>query len=245
MAGWNFGNITATPANKAPKKGPKGMPQIKAAPTAPAVPSVGRLVPGGKVPTNPGGGTVPPSGYKFPDGTSPWLPTPTVPGKDPGTDLSWQDSGYTTALANLLAQKGQGDNAIVAAGRRAAEDKAKNLALLTESTGKSKTAATQSANKSGLFYSGALGKNLGDIDTDSNRRAGDVNTAFTRGEEDRAAQEAGLTTQYNAAQQAAAQQAIDRWINGAAATEQASSPTLDALIAALTAKNTTSNARSR
>lgn len=219
----------------------------------PATPAV-KALPGAKrIPGTAPVPYAPPSGYKMPDPTppvstvGPGTPPPVAPAaKDPASDLSWQDSGYNSTIANLLSQKDQGKAALVAAGRRAVEDRDKNVGLLGESRVKQKTATTQSANKSGLFYSGTLGKNLGDVDTDFDRRTGDVNTAFARSEEDRAAQGAGLDTSFNQAQQSAAQQAIDRWINGAAATESASTPSLQAIIDALSGLNApTVNARSR
>jgi hypothetical protein len=159
----------------------------------------------------------------------------------------WKDSTYNTTLANLLSQKSAGETTLDAAERRASEDKSKNLGLLQEGRGKSKAQTTESANSRGLFYSGALGKQLGEVDTDYGRREGDVNTAFARGEEDRASSRSGLQTAYDQAARDASSQALDRWIAAAQGTESPSTPTLDTFISALNRWNvgSKSNARGR
>lgn len=234
-------NTTATRGPKGPKLPKKNGPTLRPAPKTAAAPAGQFDVGGAPRPL------ATPAPFMLPPGTVPWAltPAPTAPGKDPSTDSSWQDSGFNSTIANLLSQRDQGRSALVAAGRRAAEDRDRNTSLIGEGRAKAKTATTQSANKSGLFYSGTLGKNLGDVDTDYDRRTTDTNTAYTRGEEDRAAASAGLDSAFNQAQQAAAQQAIDRWIKGAAPTEDANTPSLAALIAALTGANTAPKARAR
>lgn len=243
MAKWRLGGVTPTKLKRAPKPGPKGSPRLQ----GPA-PAVSRLTPGGRPTARPGGAPLP-TPFMLPAGTPQWTPPPPpaapVPVKDPARDLSWQDSGYNSAVANLLAQRDQGKSALLAAGRRAAEDRDRNVRLLGEGRGKQKVASRQSANRSGLFYSGTLGKNLGDIDSDYDRRNEDVNTQFTRAEQDRVVADAGLEGSFNQAQQTAAQQAIDRWINGAAAAEDATTPSLQALVDVLSTLNTKPNARGR
>lgn len=181
-------------------------------------------------------------------------PAPAAPSAPPARDLAreaaenpdvWKDSAYNSTLAGLLGQKQSGETAIDTAGRRAVEDRDRNFGLLREGRGNARTQATQSANNRGLFYSGHLGKQLGEVDTDYGRREGDVGTAFTRGEEERATSRAGLTAAYDQAARDAATQAVDRWIAGAQATEAASTPSLDAVIAALNQWNVGTNARGR
>lgn len=250
MVAWRSGAIVATPAKRARKASPTAPPAIRSLLPTPANHAGSGVAPKPLVP--PGSGRVPgvkPSpwnptpGYVFPDGT---VQPPNIAGpKDPTTDLSWQDSEFNTTVANLLSQRDQGKSAIVAASRRAAEDRDRNIGLIGEGRGKAKTAATQSANKSGLFYSGTLGKNLGDVDTDYNRRVADTNTSYTRGEQDRAEQDRGLGTAYDQAWLAAAQQAQSRWQGAAQGTEAPTTPSLAALIAALNASNTKTKTRSR
>jgi hypothetical protein len=157
----------------------------------------------------------------------------------------WKDSTYNTALANLLNQKVQGESQIETAGRRAVQDRDQNLGLLAEGRGKAKTQTTQSANNRGLFYSGILGKQLGDVDTDYGRREGDVNQSFTRGEEERATSRSSLLSGFDQAQREAAAQAVDRWVAAAQGTEDQSTPSLDAYLAALNRWNVGTNARGR
>jgi hypothetical protein len=239
MAGWLNTKTTAITGPRAPKPRKPGAPMIRPAVKAPAAPSV--FKPGAPQAT-PGGASAP-TPFRFPNGTAPWAPAvaataaPSAEAFEPATD-----SAYGSAIAQLLANKNAAETNLVAAGRRAAEDRSRNLGLLTEGRSKSKTAVTQSANKSGLFYSGKLGKDLGDVDTDYSRRENDVNTAFGRGEEDRAAQLANLTSAFNASQRDAYQSAWERYIGQAAASDTPSTSALDDFIAKLT-KAQSSNAR--
>lgn len=157
----------------------------------------------------------------------------------------WKDSTYNTALANLLNQKTQGEAQLETAGRRAVQDRDQNLGLLKEGRGKARTQTTQSANSRGLFYSGILGKQLGDVDTDFGRREGDVNQSFTRGEEERAGSRSALLSGFDQASRDAQTQAVDRWIAQAQGTEDPSTPSLDAYLKALDRWTVGSNARGR
>lgn len=193
------------------------------------------------------GGAPAPAPYKMPTGTLPWAPTPLAApapagGPDPAAFEAEKDSAYNNAIASLLAGKSQGEQMIASNARRASEDRSKNLGLLGEGRSKTKTAETQSANKSGLFYSGILGKRLGDVDTDYGRRENDVNTAFARDEEGRAAQLAALTQSFASGQRDAYQGAWERYINAATATETPSTGAIDDILAALM-KGSGSNAR--
>lgn len=155
----------------------------------------------------------------------------------------WQDSTYNLTSANLQHQQQAGHDALNVKDQRAKDDTDKNVGLLNDSRGKAKTQTTQTANKSGLFYSGALGKQLGDVDNDYNGRVNDVNTALARTIQDDASQGSALDAAYDQGMQTAAQQAVDRWVGAAQAAQPAPAPN-DPLIAALAGWNVGSkNAR--
>lgn len=160
-------------------------------------------------------------------------PAPAAPAAPPAPTNAWQDSAYNSSVANLLQSRDSGAAALDVLGRRALEDRDTTLGALGEGRVKAKTATTQSANKQGLFNSGFLGKSLGDVDTSFGRQETDVNAAFARGEQDRAAQRASLTDAFNRGNTDAAGSAWDRYVAAAAASEPATTPGLEALIAGL------------
>lgn len=163
---------------------------------------------------------------------------------------TYRDSDWSTAMANLLNADQTGRSNLDTADRRAKGDRDENVSLLAEGKGKSRNATTQNANNQGLFYSGILGKRLGDVDTDYGRRTADVNKAFTQGTQDRATAHTNLGSTYAQGQTAATNQAIQRALARDAVAPVAEAPSsvnLDALIKALSAGMlpgaTTRNAR--
>lgn len=96
----------------------------------------------------------------------------TAPTADP-RDSQWfvdtakLDQYYTARKADLQA-----------ADDTDTRELAKNQGLLNEQMPKDQLSAKQGANKAGLFYSGFLGKNLGDIETSYARRRTDLQNAY-------------------------------------------------------------------
>lgn len=108
-------------------------------------------------------------------------PAPSIPPSDPRdaqyfNDVAKLDQYYSTQKSNLTAS-----------GEELARNLTKNNSLLAEQQPKDQLSAKQNANKAGLFYSGALGKNLGDIAQSYARRRSDLQTDFesNRGKIDR------------------------------------------------------------
>lgn len=100
-------------------------------------------------------------------------PAPTPPAAaDP------KDAQYFNDVAKLDQYYASNKANLSASGQELAANLAKNRSLLDEQQPKDQLAAKQNANKAGLFYSGALGKNLGDIATSYARRKSDLQTDF-------------------------------------------------------------------
>jgi hypothetical protein len=146
-----------------------------------------------------------------------------------GDPSSWQDSAWSNAVADILKSRSEGTAAIDTAGRRAAEDKDRNLGLLGEAKGNALKSTTRGANRQGLFYSGILGSRLGDVEQDYGRRNTDVLSAFQRGEEDRASARTSLTSTLDDAEKRAREEAIARALgraSGAPVNEDPGEPGL-------------------
>lgn len=98
--------------------------------------------------------------------------TPSIPQSDP------RDAQYFNDVAKLnqfySSQKGD----LTASGQELARNLTKNNALLAEQQPKDELGAKQNANNAGLFYSGALGKNLGDIAQSYARRRSDLQSSY-------------------------------------------------------------------
>jgi hypothetical protein len=102
-------------------------------------------------------------------------PAPTIPQSDP------RDAQYFNDVAKLDQYYSSQKSNLTASGEELARNLTKNNSLLAEQQPKDELTSKQNANKSGLFYSGALGKNLGDIATSYARRRSDLQTEFESG----------------------------------------------------------------
>lgn len=102
-------------------------------------------------------------------------------------DIAKLEQFYSTRKADLQAGSDQDTR-----------DLAKSNADLDVQRPKDDLSAKQNANKAGLFYSGFLGKNLGEIETSyANRRAA-LQTSFQDNQNARARQSADLEANYGA-----------------------------------------------
>jgi hypothetical protein len=118
-----------------------------------------------------------------PQGPTPFSPTTSqagsvgnnssaIPQSDPRdaqyfNDVAKLDQYYQTNKANLGASA-----------QELARNLTKNQAELAEQQPKDELSAKQNANKAGLFYSGALGKNLGDISENYAKRRSELQTGY-------------------------------------------------------------------
>jgi hypothetical protein len=98
--------------------------------------------------------------------------SPSIPQSDPRdaqyfNDVAKLDQFYSSRRADLTAS-----------GQELSRNLVKNRGLLAEQQPKDELGAKQNANKAGLFYSGALGKNLGDIAQSYARRRSDLQSEY-------------------------------------------------------------------
>lgn len=95
--------------------------------------------------------------------------TPAADPRDPQffNDIAKLNQYYTSQKANLTAS-----------GAELARSLVKNNQFLDEALPKDRLKAKQGANDAGLLYSGALGKNLGEIETGYARRKSDLQTDY-------------------------------------------------------------------
>jgi len=99
-----------------------------------------------------------------------------IPQSDPRdaqffNDVAKLDQYYQTNKANLGASA-----------QELARNLNKNRAELAEQQPKDELSAKENANKAGLFYSGALGKNLGDISENYAKRRSELQSNFEAGQ---------------------------------------------------------------
>lgn len=95
-----------------------------------------------------------------------------IPQSDP------RDAQYFNDVAKLNQYYSTQKTSLTASGEELVRNLAKNNNLLAEQQPKDELASKQNANKAGLFYSGALGKNLGDIAQSYARRRSDLQSEF-------------------------------------------------------------------
>jgi hypothetical protein len=118
------------------------------------------------------------------------VPAPAAP--DPRdaqyfNDIAKLEQYYATRKADLQAGTDQD-----------VRDLATSNQALNEQRPKDDLSAKQNANKAGLFYSGFLGKNLGEIETSYAKRRADLQTKFQDNANARARQSADLEANYGA-----------------------------------------------
>lgn len=78
----------------------------------------------------------------------------------------------------------------------ALRDLTKGNVLLDEQLPKDQLSAKENANKSGLFYSGALSKNLGEIETDYTRKRANLQDTYASGKAGREIERSDLVANY-------------------------------------------------
>jgi hypothetical protein len=108
---------------------------------------------------------------------------PVAPAAPPGTapsKLDPRDSQYFSQIAKLRFQQGVGIRDIEQAQGWDDEDLTTSLERRGRRLPEDTLNAKNNANKAGLFYSGALGKQLGDINTTYTDDVADINKGYTR-----------------------------------------------------------------
>lgn len=115
--------------------------------------------------------------------TTPFSPTPSsaagIGGQSPSIPQSDpRDAQYFNDVAKLDQYYSTQKSSLTASGEELARNLTKNNAALAEQQPKDELSSKQNANKAGLFYSGALGKNLGDIAQSYARRRSDLQTEY-------------------------------------------------------------------
>ncbi len=125
------------------------------------------------------------------------VPTPPPAGADDSAVRAYLDAEAARQMAELRAQIGFKINALDQ--QDAADETSYREALrrMQAQQPRDQQAARESANKAGLFYSGTLGKNLGDIATQYAQRQADAQAARQQRANDRASQKAALQSGFN------------------------------------------------
>lgn len=107
----------------------------------------------------------------------------------------------TNSVADIDREQGFADSALATAKGRLAAERPK----VEQST-------REGANQQGLFYSGQLGKRLGDVATDFNQREADLQTEYQNASQSRAAARDAILRQQELERQIAYQEAADRQV---------------------------------
>jgi hypothetical protein len=165
--------------------------------------------------------------------TSSSAPTLGTPSATPAAQADPRDAQYFNDVAKLDQFYTSRKADLTASGEELARNLTKNNSLLAEQQPKDELSAKQNANKAGLFYSGALGKNLGDVAESYARRKSDLQSSYesSKGTLDR--QDADLEANYGAggllrndvlAQTIARQTAADQANAEALAAQQSAAP---------------------
>lgn len=142
--------------------------------------------------------------------TQPNIPLPQLTFAEPSSDPNYIDSAYALALANQraninakLSQVQQEDANDETTYREA-------LRRMDTQRPRDDSAAKASANKAGLFYSGTLGKNLGDIATSYAQKQADMLNSRQQRANTRQSQLAQLNAGYDVDVSGIADDAISR-----------------------------------
>lgn len=120
-----------------------------------------------------------------PGGAAPGQAAPAAPAQRPTP--GYQDSTYLGSVQGLMDQINRQRTGITTQGERDDADFQTALTRLGEQRAQSLAGANVSANKSGLFYSGILGKARGDINHGYDQQTDDQTTAHDRNLSDRRA----------------------------------------------------------
>jgi hypothetical protein len=135
-------------------------------------------------------------------------PAATTPAPTPPVDV--RDSGYYGWLAQRTGEVNQQQIAWDA--QEAGDTQARTEALrrLAQQRPENLLAADRSANRAGLFYSGALGKQRGDIEADYVRTVSDTNATYQGAHDAREAARQALLSGFSVEQAAQMAAAADR-----------------------------------
>ena len=120
------------------------------------------------------------------------------------------DSTYYADIASARHDVQTKEAQLQEQGANDAAARTEALRRISEAQPKQEYAATANANARGLFYSTALGQNLGDIKTANAQKVGDLNTQFDQRERARSAARAALESGLSIQEAAFAAQAADR-----------------------------------
>lgn len=128
------------------------------------------------------------AGQQKPAPSAPGAPAPSAPAAPSagGGELA-DDAQAAAARAQALFERSQRISALQQQGSDDATDLAEAVRRMREQQPKDEQSAKESRNRQGLFFSGILGKQLGDIATQYTRRQADEQTAFDRRQAARAA----------------------------------------------------------
>lgn len=136
---------------------------------------------------------------------APAAPTPVSPVASGATSIGGsaqaaqadpRDAQYFNDIAKLEHFYAGRRADLQAAGESDARELQKSNVLLNEQQPKDTLSAKQNANKAGLFYSGFLGKNLGEIETSYARRRADLQSNYQNNQDTRARQLQDLEANY-------------------------------------------------
>lgn len=146
----------------------------------------------------------------FSPGANKFAPAPAAPVSSVGSSAAGiggvsaasapdpRDAQYFNDVAKLEQYYATRKADLQAAGDKDARDLATSNQALDVQRPKDDLSAKQNANKAGLFYSGFLGKNLGEIETSYAKRRADLQTSFQDNAAARARQSADLDANYGA-----------------------------------------------
>lgn len=148
----------------------------------------------------------PPAGFAAAFGAAPAPAAPTAP------SVFAPDAQYLAEAGQRLQDRQAKTNELNANTQTDSQDTAEAIRRLLQSRGEVETSTKQTANKQGLFYSGQLGKRLGDVAADFTRRQSDAQLALDRREAAREAARRAIESGAPLSEAAALAQAADRQI---------------------------------
>jgi hypothetical protein len=102
------------------------------------------------------------------------------------------DAEYLAAAAQRQFERTQAIQGLTSQSSTDKSDTAEAIRRLTSAAPEQRQGIKQGANKAGLFYSGQLGKQLGNFEADLTQRQGDINLDMQRREDARAAARAAI-----------------------------------------------------
>jgi hypothetical protein len=123
------------------------------------------------------------------------------------------DAEYLAAAAQRQFERTQALQGLTTQSSTDKADTAEAIRRLTSAAPEQRQGIKQSANRAGLFYSGQLGKQLGNFEADLTQRQGDVTTDWQRREDAREAARAAIEQGRPLEEAAALAEAAGRQVN--------------------------------